>query len=126
MRFLKVMVSTLSAVVMMLTFKIALRAPTAEEIGLLGPQPARTELVQLRLARLIVNVDETRGSLALAAITGADPELVRVGLRRKAGLDAPLSDFAVPGYAPPRTVEDTGDPRVREMQGGGARFVKVN
>ena len=126
MRLLKILFSTLSALAMMLTLKIAVRGPTAEEVAMLGPAPARMELMQLRLARLIVNLDETRGSQALAAITGADPELVRVNLRRKAGLDSPLADYAVPGYAPPRTVEDTGDPRIRDMGEGGARFIKVN
>ena len=125
-RILKSIVSTISAVAMLLTFKIMVRPPIAEEIALLGPAPARMEVAQLRLARLIVNVDEERGSRALASITGSDPDLVRVNLRRKAGLDAPLAEIAVPGYAPPRAVEDTAAPRTREMPDGGARFVKVN
>ena len=124
-RFLKTIVSTVSAVAMLLTYKIMVRPPTAEEAALLGPAPARMEVAHLRLARLILDLDEVRGSQALASITGADPELIRVNLRRKAGRDAPLSDYAVPGYAPPRAVEDTAGPAGREMP-GGARFIKVN
>lgn len=126
MRLVKILFSTLSAVAMLLTVKLVLRGPTAEEVALMGPAPPRMELVQLRLARLIVAVDEERGSVFLASITGADPELVRVNLRLRAGLDAGLSDYATPGYAAPRRVEDTAAPRVREMPDGGARFVRVN
>ena len=125
-RILATILSTFSAVAMMLTFKIGLRAPTAEEIALLGPAPARTDVAQLRLARLIVTVDEDRGSQALAALTGADPALVRRNLRAKAGLDAPLAGYAAPEYDRPEVAAGGASPRVRDMPDGGARFIKVD
>ena len=126
MRLLKYLLSTLSAASMMLAIQLTMRAPTAEEIALLGPEPARMELAQTRLARMIVAVDEEAGSRALASLTGADPEIVRRNLRLTAGLDRIPAAPRQPGHAPPGWVEDTAPSRVRDMPDGGARFVRVD
>ena len=128
MRFVAILFSVVSVTVMLLTVEIVLRLPTDEEIALIGEDGDRSALAQMRLARLIVAVDEERGSYVLASITGVDPDLVQANLRQIARLE----EEKVPGFADPPVPKGAEDgpeeeaPRIRQMGNGGARFVRVN
>ena len=144
MRLVKILFSALSIAVMLLTVEIVMRLPNDAEVALVGAGADRSDLAQMRLARLILAVDPERGSRALASITATDPALVEANLRLIARLDVEMSESAaedplpfekpVPGYADPVQVrggkagEAAADeaPRVRVMPDGGARFVRVN
>lgn len=143
MRYVLTLLVAISVAVTLLTVEIVLRMPNEEEVALFGPKRAHADLAQMRMARLILAVDPRHGSRALAALTGADPELVEANLREMARLDVPPPAAAPPDAAQtaasgaptveephPQTVmdipEEDARPRVREMRNGGARFVRVN
>lgn len=125
MRIVKAFLLLFSVSVTLLAVEIVLRLPTEREVALVGPDHVRSDIAQMRLARLILAVDPVRGSHALASLTGADPAVIEANLRVMGRIDVETSVYSDPGSS-----EDAEDalPRVRRMSGGtgGARFVKVN
>ena len=132
MRSIKVIFAFLSLTVMLVTVEIVLRLPTDQEVALVGPDHARSEIAQMRLARMILALDPERGSYALASLTGADAALVRQNLRFMAKLDMEVSGDVAAGYTGSADLQEEPAepdlPRIRRMSsgGGGARFMRVN
>ena len=125
MRYIKALFVIVSVTVMLLTVEIVLRLPTEREIALVGPDHARSDLAQMRLARMILMVDAARGSQALGLLTDTDPQVIEANLRVMSRIDVETSGYSADGSA-----DDPEEalPRVRRISGGtgGARFVKVN
>lgn len=128
MRFIKASFLFLSIAVMLLAVEVVLRLPTETERELAGPGHVRSDIAQMRLARMILAVGPERGSGALAALTGADAGTVEANLRDIGRVGIETTELA----APAAEEEEAGNslPAIRRMSDpgrrGGARFVKVN
>ena len=144
MRFVKVLLFGITLVLTLLTVEIVLRLPNDAEIALFGPDRTRADLVQMRMARMILAVSPEQGSRALASLGGADPDLVEANLRIIARLDledagagpiasgaedAEVTDAAVDPRGTESVMDVTADRAPlpdRDMGRGGARFIRVN
>ena len=124
MRLFKFLLAACAVVLTLLATEVVLRPPTDREAAILHEAEGRSDFAQMRLARLILAVDEERGSLVLASITGTDPQIVKSNLERIGRIDM------LPSQVAPQRLDGSRDDRTNRFRSpngsGGARFVKVN